>query len=343
MIIEATTPARIDLAGGTVDVFPLYLLTEGGMTVNAAINWRCKVRIETRDDKAIEIHSLDLGEKERFSDVDAISFGGKLDLIKRVIKFYHPAVGANVSTDHSIPKGSGLGASSSLLIALSCALNELNQSHLHPNRIIDYGANIELQCIRVLTGKQDYFAAMYGGINALTFDARGSRRERLMISEETFRSLSENIVLSFAGTPRFSGTTNWNLVRQFIENTGTTVENVENLKRNGLLMRECLIAGDLDRFVELIRVEWENRKLCAAGVSNVHIDRMIEEAEKNGARASKLCGAGGGGCMITYVLPENREQVIESLKANNARIMDFEFDMEGVKLKTSYYESDHED
>jgi D-glycero-alpha-D-manno-heptose-7-phosphate kinase len=332
MIIEAGSPTRIDLAGGALDVLPLYLFETGGPTVNIAIDLLTRVKMETREDEEIHLHSIDLNVREEYKNIDFLDLESKLGFISRIIKFYRPRTGLNVTTETGIPKGSGLGTSSSLLISLSGALNELNKSGFTPPQIIDWGANIEAQSIKVLTGKQDYFAAMYGGINAVWSDVRGSRTEKIELPEEVIKKLNKSIILSFTGEPRFSGATNWALVKGYIDNTGDTRQYLKKLKDSGIRMRDCLLAQDLKKFPRLLNEEWEIRKNIAEGVTNPRIEEIIAEARKAGALASKLCGAGGGGCMITYAEPRNREKVVKSLEAKGAKYMEFKIARKGLGI-----------
>ena len=333
MIIEASAPVRIDLAGGAFDVYPLYLFEGGGVTVNMAVDIRTEVRLETREDNEIHLHSTDLNVTEHARDVDGLDVSGELGFIARIIKFYRPATGLNVTTKIDIPKGSGLGTSSSLLISLSGALNELNKTDYTPGEMIDYGASIEAQSLQVPTGKQDYFAAYYGWFNAIWSEVKGCRNERIPISEQKANELNERIVLSFTGQPRFSGATNWNLVKGYIDDVGQTREVLRNVQRTGFEMCDCLKEGaDFQRLAELLRQEWENRKRCAKGVTNPDVEKIVAQAEKAGALASKLCGAGGGGCMISFVEPENREGVIRALEAGGAQHMPYRIAREGLRI-----------
>jgi len=335
MIIEASSPVRIDLAGGAFDVHPLYLFEDGGVTVNVGINLNTEVRMETRDDGEIHLCSVDLGVKESAVDVDSLDLNGELGFIARIVKFYKPATGLNVTTKIDIPKGSGLGASSSLLISLTGALNELNQTDLTADEMIDLGANIEAQSLRVPTGKQDYYGAYYGWFNAIWSEVRGCRNERIPVSEQRADELNDRIVLSFTGQPRFSGATNWGLVKGYIDDVGDTRRVLRNIQQTGFDMYECLKAGaETRRLVELLREEWENRKRCAEGVTNPDVEKIIAEAAKAGALVSKLCGAGGGGCMISFVEPPNKAAVIQALEANGARIMPYRIAREGLTIAT---------
>jgi len=343
--ISVTVPCRIDLAGGTLDVYPLYLFENGGLTVNAAIDVFGRVVVEERDDAEIHIRSADLGQEEAFSDLDEMesSMGGDLDLVKKALRFYRrrsdgtvpSGRGLNVSISAEAPRGSGLGTSSALLMALSCALNELDGLGLSWERIIDLGANIEAQVISIPTGKQDYVPPLFGGICSTWFDVDGHRTERLDQGNQLIDLLNQRLILSFTNINRFSGITNWAMLRRYIEGEGETTTHMQRIKEVAIAMRQSLIDHDLDEFARLLSVEWENRKALAQGVSSPEIDRMVASALAAGARASKLCGAGGGGCMITYAEPEDSPRVSQALEEAGATLMPFRILQHGVLMEVS--------
>jgi len=335
MILEATTPTRIDLAGGTLDIYPLYVFEGGGLTVNMGIEMRSHVRVETRDDEEVYIRSEDLQMEYAAPNLEALNptEAGPLDLIVRILQWYRPPTGVNVITHNTTPPGSGLGSSSALLIALSGALNRLNGDPLAPEDLIDVGANLEAQSIRVPTGKQDYYAALYGGVQAITFGMWKNSTEQLVTEEETLCELENRVVLSFTGESRFSGTSNWNMTKRYIENTEDTVAHMQAIKRTAYAMQDCLRAADFDRFAQVLREEWENRKRLAEGVTNERIDRIMGAAAEAGALASKICGAGGGGCMITYAPPGTREAVIAALESAGAQHLPYRIARQGLTLE----------
>jgi D-glycero-alpha-D-manno-heptose-7-phosphate kinase len=344
MKVSAVVPTRIDLAGGTLDVYPLYLFENGGLTVNAAVNVHGYVTVEERPDAQIRIRSEDTGAEETFASLAEMSMRGELDLVKKALHFYcaqrDPGRGLNVTLRSEAPHGSGLGASSALLMALSSALNEIENLGLSQDRLIDLGANIEAQVIGIPTGKQDYFPPLFGGICSIWFDVDGHRLERLDKAEwagsrELIERLNERLILTFTNINRFSGATNWAMLKRYIEREGDTVAHMRRIKQVAHALRQSLVAGDLDEFARLLAVEWENRKALAAGVTTPEIDAMIAAAEAKGARASKLCGAGGGGCMITYAEPENVPAVREALVGAGATLMPFRIEPEGIRLEVS--------
>ena len=278
MIIEATAPSRIDLAGGTLDIHPLYLFEDGGITVNVAVSVQSKVRLTTRDDGLIELISVDTEVTHEVHSLSEFEPGGPLDLIHRLVRFYAPETGLTVETHNDAPHGSGLGASSSLLIATTGALLKLTGRDLDPMTMIQYSADIEAQNIRVPTGRQDYYPATFGGLLAIWFEVEGDRVEPLDVGEEFLKALEDRLVLSFTGDGRFSGTSNWNMLKMYIDDLGTTRSNLKAIKATALAMRQAFLDHDLDRFAELLDEEWQNRRRLAEGVSTPALDKVLSLA-----------------------------------------------------------------
>jgi D-glycero-alpha-D-manno-heptose-7-phosphate kinase len=341
MKISATVPTRIDLAGGTLDLYPLYLFENGGLTLNAAINVYGYVTVEERDDPAIHMQSEDAGLVDNYPNMSNMlnHMGGDFDLVKKALRFYcrkrDPQRGLSITLKGTAPRGSGLGTSSALLMALSSALNEIEGLGLSKDRLIDLGANIEAQVIDIPTGKQDYFPPLFGGVCSIWFDVDGHRLEQLDTDDKLINQLNDRLILTFTNINRFSGVTNWAMLKSYVEREGDTVTHMHHIKEVALAMRQSLVEGNMDEFARLLVVEWENRKALAEGVTTPEIDAMIAAAGKAGARASKLCGAGGGGCMITYAEPDDRATVERALQENGATCMPFRILSEGIRIQVS--------
>ena len=333
MFVEAVAPSRIDLAGGTLDIYPLYLFEEGGITVNMGIDVGTRVRITPRSDRAAHIRSVDTGAEQSAPSVAELELGGPLDLVARLLRFYAPETGVDVETENRPPKGSGLGASSALLIALSGALNELNGSGFDGETLIRFGADLEAQTIRIPTGKQDYYAAYYGGVSAIHWGIRQNEVRRLLVSEHSIEVLERRLILSFTGISHFSGASNWDMLRNYIENSGQTRDCLKRISDTAHEMAAVLQAGDFNGFAGVLDREWQNRRSLAEGVSTPEIDAMMDAARDAGAMASKLCGAGGGGCMITFVEDGTQEAVKQSLIDHGARPIPFRISREGLQVR----------
>lgn len=330
--IHVTVPMRIDFAGGTLDVYPLYLFEGGGLTVNAAINVMAQATIETRDDPVIHIHSLDLGFSETIHSIQELVYGGHLDLVKRALGYFHPGQGLDISISSEAPSGSGLGASSALLMALAHGLNVLTGRNLSSAQIIDIGANIEAQVIGIPTGKQDYFPPIYGGVCSMWFDVDGWRYEKLNHSPALIEGLNERLVVSYCGVPHDSAVTNWAMLKSYIENQGSTVACMGEIRRIANEMRACLVASDFTTFAALLNDEWQLRRSLAEGVTNPEIERIMQAARDAGAKASKICGAGGGGCMVTTAEPQDIPAVKAAIRSAGASVMPAAVIDQGVEI-----------
>lgn len=335
MKITAQTPNRIDLAGGTLDIYPLYVFLEGGYTLNAAIDLYSRVELEVRRDDIFSFRSIDMDAHFEISRDDLLLGAGDQSLFRlliEIVRFYLPQTGLNITSHNQAPKGSGLGASSALLIALSGALNQLNGTYADGDALIRQGADLEAWSLEIPTGKQDYYAALYGGLQAIYFGKAGIQREPLKLSQSFLETLNSNLVLSFTGQSHFSGTNNWNMVKRYIDNSGDTRQALQQIGQTSKLLRHALLNEDLDQVYRLLNQEWQNRKALADGVSNTQIENMITAANQAGALANKICGAGGGGCLLTFCPADKREAVESALSQTGAEIMRHHIVPQGLQV-----------
>lgn len=335
MKITARTPNRIDLAGGTLDIYPLYVFLEGGYTLNAAIDLYSQVDLSPREDDQFYFESVDFGTELLVSREDLLS--GRADtsdfrLLVQGVKAYLPAQGLNIRSFNQAPKGSGLGASSALLIALSGALNQWNAVYPEGNTLIQRAADLEAWVLGIPTGKQDYYAALYGGLQAIHFDQSGIQREFIHLPPETLSRLNEGLVLSFTGESHFSGTNNWNMMKRYIDDSGDTRRSLNAIRDTSAALYRALQQADLEQVYSLLNQEWQNRKSLADGVSTPQIESMISAAKGAGALANKICGAGGGGCLLTLCEPGQREQVEAALQDTGAQIMRHQITPQGLQV-----------
>ena len=335
MRIKASAPTRIDLAGGTLDIYPLYLLEGSGLTLNAAIDLTSEVELEQRPDQGIRIESEDLNLVLEASCLDELKSEGPftpLDLVVRILRFYKPTCGLTVRIGSQVPAGSGLGGSSSLLVGLSTALTQLEDLPFDRRQIIDLGADIETQSIRVPTGKQDYFPATYGGFNALWFELQGIRQERLELSSRFKDQLQRQILLGYSGVSRFSGSTNWDVMKRYIDGESETVARMGKIRHTAIAMYESLKQENLNEFSQCLAEEWNNRRGLGEGVSTPKIEKIFESAEQAGALANKICGAGGGGCFVSLVEAGCQAAVSEAITNQGGQVLQYSFAECGVQV-----------
>ncbi len=328
MRVDVSAPNRIDLAGGTTDIYPLYLLMSGGFTVNVAINVKSIVTLIETDDHIYRLCSEDLKQSFESDNLDDLPISGPLGLLGLSLLNFNPARGLSVTTRNDAPPGSGLGASSALTVALISGLLKMRHEEVSSSEIVQIAADIETALIGVPAGKQDHIAALYGGMSLIHFGFKGY--ERCGYNKSDLDRLQNMIILTYTGAGHFSGMNNWEITKKFIDGDQATRSKLLEIRKVALEMRKVVEIGDWNSLGKLVSAEWNLRRSLAPGVSNSTIDSMILAAQSAGAISSKVCGAGGGGCMVTLTSSEKRSSVEKALCDQGATIMDFEFDSHGV-------------
>jgi D-glycero-alpha-D-manno-heptose-7-phosphate kinase len=334
MIIESSAPTRVDVAGGTIDIWPLYLFHPGASTVNFAINLRASCRIETRDDDRIILESRDreVSFETDLAAVEDLIHEERLELISKLVHFFKPQVGFHLVAHGEAPAGAGLAGSSALNIALVGALNRLVGNRYDERKFIPIAANVETTVIRVPAGFQDYYPALYGGTNCVHFRADGIEREALSIDEET---LERRIAICYTGEPRLSGTNNWEITKNHIDGDPELFNLFEGIRDSALNMREALLANDWRRVSETMRDAYPTRKRLAPGVTTPQMEKLVEKALANGAEAAKVCGAGGGGCIAFFCAEGRRRDVERALLEEKVEVLDWKIAREGLVVRES--------
>jgi D-glycero-alpha-D-manno-heptose-7-phosphate kinase len=320
MIIEASAPTRIDLAGGTLDIHPICLLEDDAWTVNVAVDVPVRVRLEPRRG-GVSISSRDLGERIAALSPDELPTGGPLDLACRAIRHAEPRGGLSVTLHSTAPPGSGLGASSALLVALMAALDRLARRRRGSQELVAAAWRLEAQSLRTLTGRQDYLAAVWGGGNAIRFGLDGDRVEPLLKRAALRLALQERLVVAYTGRPHASGVTNWGIVRRYLDGARSTVTRLRSIADVARRTRDALRTGDLDVLPDLVAEEWSHRRGLADGVSTPVVERALAVARRHGALAGKACGAGGGGCVVMLVRPGTKATCERGLRAAGFRVL----------------------
>ena len=330
MIIECSAQTRVDLAGGTIDIPPLFLFHEGAATVNFAIDLMARCRIETRPDDKIFLESVDRGVtfESSLDKINELANEPCLELLAKLVYFFKPEVGFNMITDSEAPAGAGLAGSSTLSIACIGALNKLVGNRYAPEKFIPIAANIECRVIKVPTGFQDYYSAQYGGVASIHFRPDGIVREALNVDTQT---LQNRLVVLYTGEPRNSGTNNWEITKRHIDGDNETFDIFEGIRNTSLNLREALLKKDWNAVGEIMRNAHPHRKRLSPNITTPHMDLLIEKATANGAIAAKVCGAGGGGC-IAFFCEENRKIDVEKALAeeSDVEILNWKIYTEGL-------------
>ena len=331
MRITAKAPCRVDMAGGTLDIWPLYLFHHQAVTVNFAVDRYTTATIETRADAEIHLRSTDLNREEHFTSLAHLNATKKykLPLLAWVVRHFAPTIGFSLATDSEAPAGAGISGSSALIIAVSSVLTRLTGAGHNLEKIREISQNIEAQIIRVPTGSQDYYPAMYGGVNALELSCAGITRHAIPVDPE---ELNRRFVLAYTGLPRNSGINNWEVMKAHIDGSPRVYRNFERIAAISNAMRNALQTANWSDAARLLREEWSFRRKNAPGISTPFIDHLIKTATRQGAEAAKVCGAGGGGCVFFLVSPESKARVAASIVKEGGTVLPASVALQGVKL-----------
>jgi D-glycero-alpha-D-manno-heptose-7-phosphate kinase len=334
VIIESSAPTRVDLAGGTIDIWPLYLFHPGASTVNFALDLRAFCRIETRDDDRIILESRDrkVGFETNLAGIEDLIHEERLELISKLVHFFKPTVGFHLIAHSQAPAGAGLAGSSALNIALIGALNRLVGNRYDVRKFVTIAANVETTVIRVPAGFQDYYSALHGGTSCIHFRPDGIEREELKIDEET---LEQRIAICYTGEPRLSGTNNWEITKNHIDGDRELFKLFDGIRDSSIKMRAALLANDWQAVSVTMRDAYPNRKRLAPGVTTPHMEMLVEKALSNGAEAAKVCGAGGGGCIAFFCAEGRRPDVERALKEEKVEVLDWKLSHEGLTISES--------
>ena len=329
MIIEAQAPTRIDLAGGTVDIWPLYLFHDRAQTVNFAIDQYARCRLETRVDGRFSVASRDRGTRFEAESLAALRGHDELAMISKLVYFFQPGTGLNVVTDCMAPAGAGLGGSSALGIALCGALNALTGERYARARLPSLTINVESQVLGVPAGYQDYFPAVYGGVSRIRLTVEGVVREALTTDLD---ELENRVALCYTGAPRNSGANNWEMFKTHIDGDPLIFERFERIRDTALKIDDALSDNAFDHVGAIFAEEWASRRELVPGISTPFIDKLIDLARRHGAEAAKVCGAGGGGCVAFYCAPGRKAEVEKSLADAGGEVIPYRIAREGLTV-----------
>ncbi|MGC9101388.1 MAG: dehydrogenase [Caldisericum sp.] len=336
MIIRAKAPLRLGFAGGGTDVSP-YSDLYGGAVLNATINMFAYASIEPIQDGKIIIESVDRNERVEFDSAEFLEYNGYLDLIKgvynRIVKdFAKKPLSFKLTTYVDAPAGSGLGSSSTLVVAVIGAFAEWLSLPLGEYDIAHLAYEIERKDLCMAGGKQDQYAATFGGFNFMEFyDNDKVIVNPLRIKPEIVNELQFNLLLYYTGTSRLSAKIIEAQIKNVKEKKEESISAMHKLKEQAILMKEAILKGKLDEVGEILDFGWQYKKQMAEGITNPVIEEIYEEAKKSGATGGKISGAGGGGFMMFYCPKNTRYKVIEALQKFGGEFRRFQFTKHGLE------------
>ena len=280
------------------------------------------------------LRSRDLRTQEEFGSLAELSAAKKykLALLAEVVRFFAPPMGIDLDTDSEAPAGAGISGSSSLIITLASAFNKLLGTGYSIEALRQVAQNIEARIIKVPTGCQDYYPAMYGGVGAVELRVDGIRRVALPVDHD---DLISRTVLAYTGEPRNSGINNWEVTKLHIDGDKQVHRNFDMIAGIAHAMRSALTVGDWPEAARLLREEWSFRKKNAPGITTPLIDEMVKVTRKAGAVGAKVCGAGGGGCVFFLVEPGTKEKVGALIEKAGATVLPVKVAPKGVMVKAT--------
>jgi D-glycero-alpha-D-manno-heptose-7-phosphate kinase len=337
MVVRSRAPLRLSLAGGGTDVAP-YSDLYGGAVLNATIDMYAYCVIENCADGQILFYAADRNQSFASPLTDTLAFDGNLDLHKgvynRIIKQYNHGqpLAFKLTTYSDAPAGSGLGSSSTLVVAMIQAFVELLKLPLGEYDVAHLAYEIERLDVGLKGGKQDQYAAAFGGFNFIEFYA-GDRVivNPLRIKNWVINELESSMVLYYSGVSRESARIIDEQSQRIAENNPASLEATNEIKRFALLQKEAVLKGDLAAFALGLNASWQAKKYLAHGITNQELDNVYEMALAAGAYAGKISGAGGGGFLMFLVDPVKREDVTRALRTLSGDVVRCHFTKRGTE------------
>lgn len=320
--IVVKSPTRVDLAGGTLDLWPLYLFINGASTVNVAISIYTTVELTPHADATIVLESADLKLKKTYSNlVEALSdTDPQMILLQTQLRYWMPTKGFTLKTSSESPVGGGLGGSSSLTISLMKAFSQFcGRPFKDSHQMSRVAHNIEAEILNTPTGTQDYYPAISGGLNILRYGYDGVTQEVMSVQKTP---LAEKFMLVYTGKAHHSGLNNFEVMKDSVAKDANTLQALRDLKVIAIETEHAVKSRNWNDLGTLFKREFEARVRLAPEFSSPEIQKLAEVSLQNGAEAVKICGAGGGGCVLVWCPPEKREGVANACQKAGFQVMD---------------------
>ncbi|MCG9128273.1 GHMP kinase [Candidatus Poribacteria bacterium] len=346
MLIRTRAPVRIDFAGGWTDV-ALFTEDSKGLVVNGAINRYAyatlafegetefpeSIELQRVIDKSIRIYSADFDTFVEAEDVRQLEYDGNIDLVKAAVRQMSIQFGGfDLITQSNAPPGSGLGTSAAMGVTLIGVLGALKDITYVPYQYAELASSIERHELGILGGKQDHYASAVGGISFMEFQDEEVKTSSLTLPPNIRYELEKNLVLCYTGQSRLSGNIHQNVTEAYKSKEPGVRKALNNLKEIAESTKNALMRGRLSDFGELLTENWQNQKKLHPSVTNDRIEKLFTIANENGAIGGKVCGAGGGGCLLFYCQPTREHNVRQKLEDAGTKIIDFNFDFDGLQI-----------
>lgn len=336
MIYRGRAPLRVSFAGGGTDLSP-YVDEHGGIVLSATIDRYAYASLRVRSDDRILVRSLDFDSELETHVGDPLHFDGNLDLIKGCLRRLRPdemdqGRGIELFLETDAPPGSGLGASSALVVAVIGALIEWRQLALTKYQIAQVAWEIERKDVHIAGGLQDQYAAAFGGFNLIEFHGTDNVVVNpLRVDPATVRELQYNMILVFTGSTREGSKLIDHQVASYVQRKPGVVEALHRMKQLTIDAKDALLKGRLEDFAQLLHDEWEAKQKVAESVTTERLNEMYSEARRLGVIGGKVSGAGGGGFMLLYCPFDRKAPVVDRVKEMGGEVFPITFEPEGMQ------------
>ncbi len=310
-MIKVKSPLRVDLAGGTLDCWPLYLFVEEAWTINIGINLFSYVELIPKNTPDISIQSKNFDSNNKFSNLSDLlnSQEPHLKLVQEHIKYWKPKSGFELIVSTDSPIGGGLAGSSSLSISLIKAFLQLFNKTLSDQEMVRLACNIETRVLGKPAGTQDYIPALSGGLNFINYTELGIKWKKTQSFDNEFNRCA---ILVYTGKPHHSGLNNWDVISSAMAGDRRVLDSLKNLSKISLELKANLEQEKYEDLVHTFKLETNERLKLAASFSSSEIEQLISKISPFNA-ALKICGAGGGGCVLIWCPNLTEKLKIESL------------------------------
>lgn len=333
MIIRAKAPLRISFAGGGTDVSP-YMEERGGAVLSTTIDKYAYSTLRLRQDSTVTLTSLDYDVVAKYQIDQPVTYDGKLDLVKAVVRELgtnNQSQGMDIFLHTDAPPGSGLGSSSALVVSLIGLFKHWLHLPLTNYEIAERAYQIERVDMGIKGGRQDQYAATFGGFNYIEFSKDAVIVNPLRVPADVLNELNYNTLLCYTGCTRLSARIIETQVQGYIRRDIDAVAAMDELKQIAKDLKNALLKGKLDDFGTLLHHAWLNKKKMAQQISNPQIDELYQVARENGALGGKITGAGGGGYMFFYSEFGKKHVLAEKLEQHGAQVVNFNFEAGGIQ------------
>lgn len=318
-------PTRIDLAGGTIDLWPIWAIVDHCTTVNASIDIYTQCQLQPLESKQIEIHSPDTHRTWSFSTVDELyaSQEDSVSFFKAHVRHWNPSQGFRLTAQSQSPVGGGLGGSSSL----SVAIYKTFQQWLSPiakdiHKMVSECSHIEAKVLATPTGLQDYYGAASEGLNLMTFSTHGVDLNRITDHQKTF---NDSIIVVYTGKSHHSGINNWGVLKKFIDKDNQTTRALQTIRNVSLQMSEACVQGKWSELPELFTKDFKAREDLSEEFMSPEIRELKKITDAHGAHGFKICGAGGGGCVAVWCRPQDKSGIADAIGRSGYQVLQARF------------------